>query len=136
MRNPAVLFIVLIVAGAVAGCRNTTPSRTAPRPASPRTVEQIRESFARAYPESRVGVVIATRPQDRLIAVGEVKGADFIDNQTVTLIDSEQQVLTTGTIVRRLDNSVHVRYEEPDGGGREPRVGDVMVKTPYGSGKL
>jgi hypothetical protein len=81
-------------------------------------------------------LVIATRPQDALAAIGEVKGADFQVNQVVTFIDSNQKVLTTGTVVRILPDSVHVRYVDPDGDGRAPRIGDVMVKTPYGSATL
>ncbi|MEO6435433.1 MAG: hypothetical protein ABIP55_06680 [Tepidisphaeraceae bacterium] len=140
MRNSIVYLVTLIVAAAfcTGGCgpmKKGTP-KPAPRPASSATVEQIRAAYTRAYPESRVGVVIAARPQDNLVAVGEVKGTDFRDNQVVTFIDSDQQLLATGSVVRMLDDSIHVRYEKPARGGREPRVGDVMVKTPVGSGTL
>lgn len=139
--NPSRFFPVAALATSlflISACAAESGKRgsKAPRPASGAEVAKIRAAYSRAYPESRVGVVIASRPQDRLVAVGEVKGADFQVNQVVTFIDSKQQVLTTGTVVRILPESVHVRYGDPDRNGREPRIGDVMVKTPYGSGTL
>jgi hypothetical protein len=138
--NPSRLFPVTLamLALLMSGCasENGKGGSKAPQPASGAELAKIRAAYSRAYPESRVGLVIASRPQDRLVAVGDVKGADFEVNQVVTFIDSTQQVLTTGTVVRVLPDSVHIRYGDPDRDGREPRVGDVMVKTPYGSGTL
>jgi hypothetical protein len=45
-------------------------------------------------------------------------------------------VLTTGTIVRILPDSIHVRYDSPPRSGRTPRRGDVMVRTPAGARTL
>ena len=84
----------------------------------------------------RVGVVIATRKQDRLVAVGQVRPADFREGQTVTFIDAQQRVLTTGTVVRVLADSVHVAYDRPVHSGREPGVGDMMVALPFGASTL
>jgi len=138
-RRVLPVVTIAIVSALTVGCGPTnkgSTSRIAPEPASSATVDQVRLAYARAYPESRVGVVIASRPQDMLVAVGEVKGSDFRENQVVTFIDSDQRVLTTGTVVRTLDDSIHVHYDKPERGTREPRVGDIMVKTPVGSGTL
>jgi hypothetical protein len=140
MRNyayPLLLSIAMTIGVAAAGCRpKNAPPPPAPRPASSATVQQIRASYARAYPESRVGVVIAALPEESLVAVGEVRGGDFRENQVVTFLDSDQRMLTTGTVVRLLEDSIHVRYDAPQRDGREPRVGDVMVRTPVGTGTL
>jgi hypothetical protein len=117
-----------------AGCRShRVVAKPAPDPAPPQTVDSIREAYARSYPESRVGVVIAARPVDRLAAVGDVSTRDFRDGQFVTFIDSHQRVLTTGTVARVLPDQVHIRYENPPLGGREPRPGDVMIRVAGGT---
>jgi len=138
MRLKYTLSCFILFAFIPVGCgpKKLPPSRPSPQPASAQQVQAIRDAYYRAYPDSRVGVVIATRKPDRLVAVGEVSGADFREGETVTFIDSQQRVLTTGAIVRVLPDSVHVAYDRPTGGGRDPGVGDIMVKLPFGASTL
>jgi hypothetical protein len=101
----------------------------APEPATPQQVQAIRQAYAQSYPNSRIGVVVAARPQDRLVAVGEVAYQDLRENDTVIFIDSSQKTIADGVIVRLLPEvgHVHVKYT-PTAGGRAPRPGDIMVK--------
>jgi hypothetical protein len=132
-----IVFIVLVVAAA-GGCasKKPPPSKPSPQPATPQQVQAVREAYSRAYPDSRVGVVIATRKPDRLVAVGELNPGEFREGQTVVFVDGQQRKLTTGSVVRVLSDSVHVAYDKPEAGGREPGVGDLMVKLPFGATTL
>jgi hypothetical protein len=128
---------------ALGGCGPMDRSGTGPgdrMPASaadPQTVQRIRDKYFRAYPESQVGVVIATLDDEPFAAVGELPApSNLRENEVVTFLDRHERVLTTGTIVRILPDSVHVRYDSPPRGGRAPRRGDVMVRTPFGARAL
>jgi len=139
MHTSRKLILIIFATAAVGtGCahKKPPPSQPSPQPATAQQVQAIREAYNRAYPDSRVGVVIATRKQDRLVAVGQVRPADFREGQTVTFIDAQQRVLTTGTVVRVLADSVHVAYDRPVHSGREPGVGDMMVALPFGASTL
>jgi len=123
-----------------AGCASNGDSSKSAMPASAadaQTVQRIRDKYARAYPESRVGVVIAVLKDQPFAAVGDLGStADFKLNQIVTFVDIHERVLTTGTIVRILPDSIHVRYDPPKRDGRAPRRGDIMVLTPFGAQAL
>jgi 1,4-dihydroxy-2-naphthoyl-CoA synthase len=133
------LVAAAVTAAAAAGCAHKKPpSKPSPQPATPQQVQEIRNAYFRAYPDSRVGVVIATlkHPNGYFVAVGDVNGSDFRDGETVTFVDAHQRVLTTGTVVRVMPDSVHVAVDRPPAGGRQPGVGDVMVKLPFGATTL
>ena len=131
----------MALACACTGCRSTGTSSAdgmPPTAADAATVQGIRDRYTRAYPESRVGVVIATLPSERLVAVGELPDpAKLRTTEVVTFIDGRGRVLTTGTIVRVLPDSVHVRYARPPRGGRAPARGDVaLLRLPPGAAAL
>ena len=105
--------------------------------ADPQTVQRIRDKYQQAYSESQVGVVLEALDDAPFVAVGELPApASLRENQAVTFLDRHERVLTTGQIVRVLPDSVHVRVNSPPRGGREPRRGDVMVRTPFGARAL
>jgi hypothetical protein len=126
---------VIIVQGGGGGCAPKKTPPPAPMTASPARVQEIRTAYWRAYPDSRVGVINATRKQDKLVAVGEINGSDFREGETVVIIDEKQKVLANGTIVRVLVDQVHVQYQVAKG-GRDPVVGDLMVRIPPGGTTL
>ena len=133
------LLMTLIAIGIAAGCAHKKPPPPPPPgAASPDQVQAIRNAYFRAYPDSRVGVVTAIlhHKNGTFAAVGEVSGNDFREGDVVTFIDSKQKVLATGTVVRVLADSVHVMVDRSTGSGREPRVGDLMVKLPFGATTL
>ena len=119
-------------AALVAGCGDMArDDSSSPMPASAadaQSVQNIRDKYHRAYPESRVGIVIATLKNEPLVAIGELPApAELRENERVTFLDGRARVLTTGTVVRVLPDQVHVRYDAPPRGGRKPRRGDVAV---------
>ena len=131
------LLLVLSSSGCASHAKSAGTESTAARhPASADTVQATRQAYYRAYPDSRVGVIIATRPQDRLVAVGDVNSSDFTVGQTVYFLDAKRHVMTTGRIVRLLNDSIHAQYVEPSGGHRPPAAGDMMVRLPIGGTPL
>ena len=134
------LSVSFLFAALLTGCASTNGGSSSAMPASAadaETVARIRDKYSRAYPESRVGVVIATLKDQPFAAVGELPStSDFQLNQVVTFIDKSERLLTTGAVVRILPDSVHVRYDAPPRHGRAPRRGDIMVRTPFGAQPL
>lgn len=126
----ALLAVVMVV-----GCASKPKPPPAPMVASPARVQEIRNAYFRAYPDSRVGVINVVDKKNRLVSVMEVNGQDFREGEPVTIIDDKQKILATGTIVRVLGNMVHVQYEKAKG-GRDPVVGDIMVRIPAGGTTL
>jgi hypothetical protein len=133
-----VLICVLSV-GLAGGCaKKKPPSKPSPQPASIDQVQQIRNAYFRAYPDSRVGVVTETlrHANGYFVRVGEIDGNDFREGGTVTFIDGRQHLLTTGTVVKVLRGAVDVLVDRPKAGGRLPGTGDLMVKLPFGATTL
>ena len=136
MKNNHLRFILVILAGALAmGCKSKPVPPPAPMAASPQRVQEIRAAYFRAYPDSRVGVINVVDRAHKLVSVADVTGSDFREGETVVIIDEKQKVLANGTIVRVLTNMVHVEYEKAKG-GRDPIVGDMMVRIPPGGTTL
>src|SRR5687767_603800 len=100
--------MLCVVAVVLIGCRAAASKRsatTAPSPASPKQVQAIRQIYQLQQPHVVVGVVTAARPQDRLVAVGDLATLEMRDGQIVQFIDKQQQVLTGGVVVRVLADS-------------------------------
>jgi hypothetical protein len=131
-----VLVALLIMVGMLAlGCKTKPVPPPQPTAASQQRVQEIRAAYFRAYPDSRVGVINVVDKAHKLVSVAEVNGADFREGETIVIIDERQKVLCNGTIVRVLSNMVHVAYEKAKG-GRDPIVGDMMVRIPPGGTTL
>lgn len=110
------------------GCQGTTRS-DASAPATDERLEQLRAIYAAERPGSIVGPVVAVMHEQFLAAIGDVPGDAFADGDLVSIIDSRQQTLAVGRVVRRLDQSVHVKYQ-PQPKMRAPREGDIGVRFP------
>ena len=124
---------LVMLAAVLAGCRSAPkmkPSTPAPQPATPQRVEQIRQMYQRQNADIRVGLVIATLPQYRLAAVGDIPVKDIALNEIVTFIDGDENPLTTGLVVNKTEDTIHVKYDPFSPGRREPRVGDLAVRLP------
>ena len=127
------LLIMLIVSGCTR--RPQVPQSQQPLPptaADPQEVQRIREWYFRAYTESAVGVVIATEPSGApFVAVGQIPDMSMLRvNQRVDFLDGSGRILAPGRIVKIFPDNIHVQYDTPPRGGREPRRGDVMVYVP------
>ena len=121
----------LIVTLLVAGCRHDKPVLQ-PQQAPPATVEkarQIQAAYQRAASGVVVGLVSDVNPDLYLAAVSEVAVSDFHPGDVVTFVDSNQNPVTTGSVLRIAGNALHVKYDPPRlAGGRPPKVGDLMVR--------
>ena len=134
----------LIAIAAFAGGCNSSGRRGASVNAAPAaaidaaTLQAVRDRYDRAYPQSRVGVVIATLRDEPLAAVAEIpRDVEFQPGEIATFIDGRGRVLTTGTVVRVLPDSIHVRFARPPRDGRAPRRGDVaLLRLPAGAATL
>jgi hypothetical protein len=128
-RSAMILLLGVSFVSFVAGCRNQ-PKNVEPSftPASETTAAQLQATYQRVDPSARVGVVSDADAKLGLVSVTGINTHDFRERDVVTFIDSEQHPLTTGTVVRVVDNMLHVRYDAPGAGGRIPRKGDLMVR--------
>lgn len=118
----AMLFVV--------GCKhNRLPHQAdASYPATANILAQVRMHAQNLDPTARVGLVVEADPRNSLVAVGDVNVADFRPGQIVSFVDSRENVLTSGTVVRILQHTIHVKYDQPTAGHRAPRQGDIMIR--------
>jgi hypothetical protein len=119
-----------VTAALIGGCASKAPppDPIAP-PASPETVQSIRQSFQTQDPSAVVGLVIAVLPDSNLAAVGDVPVDKFQAGQVVTFIDSTQRIIAVGNVVNMTADAVHVKYQPQGDQPRAPREGDLAVKT-------
>jgi hypothetical protein len=139
LRSLTFIIILGSTLLAAVGCaKKKPPSKPSPMPATTKQEQQIREDYFRAYPDSRVGVVTATlkHANGYFVSVGDVPTSDFREGEIITFVDPHRHVLTTGTVVRILPDTVHVLVDRPRGDGRMPGVGDVAIKLPPGATTL
>lgn len=125
------LITALLALVSVVGCAKKAPPPPAPpprvAPATTQDLESLRQSYLQHYPDSQVGVIVAARSEDKLVAVGQLDVSKMAVDQVVTLIDARQNPLATGRVVRIVDQTVHVLYDAPTG-PHAPAVGDLMVR--------
>lgn len=128
MRNQ-LICVLFVSAALVGGCTKTTETVGA-APATPAQLESLREMYAAKRPGTIVGSVTAVRPEDSLVAVGDVKADSFLLNDLVSIVDSAENTIAFGHVVRRLEgDGVHVKYESRDN-ARAPQQGDMVVRFP------
>jgi hypothetical protein len=126
MKSRGMLAAALML-GVIAGCHHKKP--VVVEPASPQTIQAIRQSYTSVDPNARVGVVIAILPQKGLVAVGDVAVADFKEGDVLVLMDSHRHIIAAGKVVAKTADALHVTYDISGADEREPQVGDVAVKV-------
>jgi hypothetical protein len=114
---------------AVGGC-GALSGKDRAEPASERTLEEVRETYERGTPGTRVGRVVAVEESVRLAAVADMTADEVREGDLVAFIDPRNQPLVGGTVVAKVGAEVHVRYYEPRAERRPPRVGDFAVRLP------
>lgn len=125
MRSMRLLGSLLAV-GLMVGCQAKNGAKAPP--ATEETIREARENFKKLDPATRVGLVIAAKPELHLVAVGDVDVQDFNVGDSVTFTDSNRAILANGVIVRKTDDALHVRYDEPVKPARAPQAGDLAVR--------
>ena len=91
-------------------------------------VAEIRQRYQRRDPQTQVGLVLASNPTVRMVSVGEIDPNEFDSGDIVAFMDTSEHPLTSGRVIRRLTDSLHVEYDPPAAGRRAPREGDVMIR--------
>lgn len=123
------LLVAVLAAWPLTGCGTTKRPSQGAAPATPQRLEEIRARYASERPGTIVGPVVAVLPEQGLASLGDVPADRFAEGDLVSLIDSREQTLAIGRVVRRLEDSVHVKYERSPG-MRAPVEGDVGVRLP------
>jgi hypothetical protein len=129
-RNMTSLRLLALVVGLtlLAGCGPRKLDNPQAYRQAAANVSEIRERYQRSDAATRVGLVIGANAQSNLVSVGEINPKEFRDGDKVVFVDDRQNALASGTVVRVLQDSIHVRYDSPAAGGRAPHEGDVMVR--------
>lgn len=134
LRLAGILVLGLVLA---IGCRpKRQPAPPAPSPLEmARTrAEALRESYRAIDPKARVGMVISTRADFSLAAVGDVPISDFRVGDAISFIGSGEQAnaqaMAHGTVTQidTAANLLIVRYEIAPSNGRAPQAGDLAVR--------
>lgn len=127
MRKFALAGLALVV-GMSAGCRPKAapPGATLPPPADAQMVQELRQSYQRIHPGTRVGLVTAVAEDITLAAVGDIDLKSFRNGDIITFIDTNQLPIANGTVVNITPDALHVKYT-PAPDGRAPRKGDLAV---------
>lgn len=131
-RMPALAVACIAAMLALGGCEPTRTQATGAAPATPERLEAIRAAYVAQRPGTVVGPLIAVLPEQSLAAVGDVPVDRFADGDLVSIIDSGENTLAMARVVRRLADSVHVKYESKPN-ARRPMEGDVAVRLPAGA---
>lgn len=123
-----VIFGGAVVLGMAAGCRPKSgpPTAALPPEADASLVQQLRQSYQRIHPGTRVGLVTAVAEEVSLAAVSDIDLKSFKNGDILTFIDTNEQPFANGTVVNITDDALHVKYT-PASGGRAPRQGDLAV---------
>lgn len=116
----------LLLVAALAGCGNRPDAQSIYE--SRLAANEIRRTYQRINPENRVGVVIATLPDENLAAVGDIAIQDFGIGDLLVFMDTKERPLGSGRVINVTHNALHVRYRKPADGRREVRAGDLAVR--------
>jgi len=118
-----------LICAALLGCQSDAENpSTPPHAVTHQELLAIRQSFQRADPAVRVGLVMASDVPARLAAVGDVDVNDFHGGDVVSFLDSNRATLSLGTVDSVVNDMVIVRFEVQPG-GRAPQAGDLAVRA-------
>jgi hypothetical protein len=108
------------------GCAQSKP-QTAKPPPSP-IGDDVVAAYQKKHPDALIGRVVAVRPEDRLLAAGDVPVAEFKPGDAVVILGSDQEQIATGDVISMGKSWIHVHYSEPSGGQPAPKLGDLVVR--------
>jgi plastocyanin len=96
-----------------------------PMAPSPEQASAIRESFAKAAPNSTSGIVTAVLSDQPFAMIGEIKADNIKPGDAISFVNADGTAIAHGVVVDVKEGKPAVRFEE---GQRRPVVGDVAVK--------
>jgi hypothetical protein len=88
----------------------------------------VRAAIQTAQPDALVGVVSEVLTDERFAAVRDIPVDQFGMGQILSVINTDQQLVTHGQVVRIVGDALHIQYDAPPAGGRAPQVGDLAVR--------
>ena len=118
--------LCLLGAFLLSGCTREKPQAAKPTP-TPISDDAV-AAYQKKHPDALIGRVVAVRPEDRLVAAGDVPVADFKPGDAVVILGSTQEQIGTGDVVSTGKSWIHVHYGETPAGGRAPQLGDLVVR--------
>jgi len=118
--------LCLLAAFLLSGCTQPKPQTAKPAP-TPIGDEAV-AAYQKKHPDALIGRVVAVRPEDRLLAAGDIPVADFKPGDAVVILGADQEQIGTGDVVSTGKSWVHVHYSEATSGQRPPSLGDLVVR--------
>jgi hypothetical protein len=126
MKWSRTVVVCLLAVIAWGGCTQKQPEAPKPQPAP--VGDDVIVAFRTKHPDALVGRVIAVRPEDRLVAVGDTPVTDFKRGDVVVFVSAGDEPPSGGEVVDIRKDTITVRYSEPTAGQRPPKAGDLMVR--------
>ena len=107
------------------GC--TQQKAPAPKPQAAPMSDDGLAAYRKKHPEALIGRVVAIRPEDHLLAGGDLNVDDFKRGDAVIILGSGEEQITTGDVVSMGKSWIHVHYNDPTS-QRPPQMGDLIVR--------
>ncbi|MCY2951034.1 MAG: hypothetical protein NTU53_03540 [Planctomycetota bacterium] len=124
-RWAGLLFVGLLVVG----CQKKASQPAGPvYPPAVAPTPETRDRIHRLAPDALIGQVIAVLPDQHLALVADLPVQEFKIGQILCFVGGDAVNTGTGVVVHIGPDALHVRYEEPQPGGRPPAVGDLAVR--------
>ena len=127
MNCPRTVALCLLAAVLFGGCTSQKKEPEAKLPPAPISDDAL-AAYRKKHPEALIGRVVAVRPEDRLLAAGDIPVAEFKRGDAVIILGADQEQIATGDVVSMGNNWIHVHYEEAAVGQRAPKLGDLVVR--------
>ena len=83
-------------------------------------------AYQKKHPDALIGRVVAVRPEDRLVAAGDVPVDQFKPGDAVVILGSDQEQIATGNVISLGKSWIHIHYS--DSAQRVPALGDLVVR--------
>jgi hypothetical protein len=122
----AVVFV--LSAACLAGCAQTQEQPVGQEVSPPGFNDIVRQKMIQDNPDALFGTVIAVRPQDRLVNVDGIPADKCRVGDVVAIYEGSQAIVGRIVLLVGSNDHVHVLYEAPGPGQRDPQNGDTVVK--------
>jgi hypothetical protein len=133
--NRATPFLAggLLTAALAAGCQSPPPPPPPVVQPSPQEkgerYRELKAHYLAANPGAQVGMIIATRPQDRLAGVRDVPLKEFVAGDVLSIVDDQMTILANATVVKVDPDLLELQYVPAFGAKRAPDVGDIAIRA-------
>jgi hypothetical protein len=107
------------------GCTQQKAPEPKPQPVA--MSDDALAAYRKKHPDALIGRVVAIRPEDHLLAGGDLNVSDFKSGDAVVIFGSGEEQITTGDVVSMGKSWIHVHYNDSTG-QRPPQMGDLIVR--------